>query len=120
MSEPPVIRTEESGTAVSRWTGLGAALRRFGLACAALAAGLGVLATVIALATGHGVSATIAVAYYIVGCLLFLIGTFPTGGFSLLRGTLTKRRPTGVRGEPIFLFGIVLIGLGVIADIYSF
>jgi hypothetical protein len=25
-----------------------------------------------------------------------------------------------LRGEPIFLFGIVLIGLGVIADVYSF
>lgn len=119
MSEPPVTRREEP-LPVSRWTGLGAALTRFGLACAGLAVGLGVLAAVIALATGHGVSATIAVAYYIVGCLLFLIGTFPTGGFSLLRGTVTQRRPTGIRGEPIFLFGIVLIGLGVIADIYSF
>ena len=120
MSEPPVIRTEESGAAVSRWTGFGAALTRFGLACAGLAVGLGVLAAVIALATGHGVAATIAVAYYIAGCLLFLIGTFPTGGFSLLRGTVTKRRPTGIRGEPIFLFGMVLIALGVIADVYSF
>ena len=119
MSEPPVTRRHEPAPE-SRWTGLGAALTRFGLACAGLAIGLGVLATVIALATGHGVSATIAIAYYIVGCLLFLIGTFPTGGFSLLRGTVTQRRPTGIRGEPIFLFGIVLIGLGVIADIYSF
>jgi hypothetical protein len=119
VSEPPVARRHEPAP-MSRWTGLGAALRRFGLACAGLAVGLGVVAAVIALATGHGVSATIAVAYYIVGCLLFLIGTFPTGGFSLLRGTVTRRRPTGIRGEPIFLFGIVLIGLGVIADIYSF
>ncbi len=119
MSEPPVTRRKEQ-LPVSRWTGIGGALTRFGLACAGLAVGLGVLAAVIALATGHGVSATIAIAYYIVGCLLFLIGTFPTGGFSLLRGTVTQRRPTGIRGEPIFLFGIVLIGLGVIADIYSF
>jgi hypothetical protein len=119
VSEPPVTPKHEPAP-VSRWTGLGTALRRFGLACAGLAIGLGVLAAVIALATGHGISATIAVAYYIVGCLLFLIGTFPTGGFSLLRGTVTRRRPTGIRGEPLFLFGIVLIGLGVIADIYSF
>jgi hypothetical protein len=119
MSEPPVTRTEEPA-AVSRWTGLGPALTRFGLACAGLAVGLGTLAAVIALATDHGVASTISVAYYIVGCLLFLIGTFPTGGFSLLRGTLTQRRPTGFRGEPIFLFGIVLIVLGVIADVSSF
>jgi hypothetical protein len=117
MSEPPVPRTEAP---VSRWTGLGAALKRFALACGGLAVGLAVVAVVIALVTDHGVSATIAVAYYIVGCLLFLIGTFPTGGFSLFRGTVTQRRPTGFRGEPYFLFGIVLIGLGVIADVYSF
>ena len=119
MSEPPVTRPEESGAA-SRWTGLGPALARFGLACAGLAIGLGVVAAAIALATDHRVSATIAVAYYMVGTLLFLIGTFPTGGFSLFRGTMTQRRPTGFRGEPIVLFGIVLIALGVIADVYSF
>jgi hypothetical protein len=119
VSDRPASRTEEP-PAGSRWTGLGPALARFGLACAGLALGLGVVATVIGLATGHGVSATIAVTYYIVGTLLFLIGTFPTGGFSLLRGTITQRRPTGFRGEPIFLFGIVLFVLGVIADVYSF
>ena len=108
MSEPQV----------SRWTGLGPALVRFGLACVGLAVGLGLVAVVIALATDRGISATIAVAYYIVGSLLFLIGTFPTGGFSLLRGTMTQRQPTG-RGEPIFLFGLVLLALGVIADFYS-
>jgi hypothetical protein len=120
VSEPPVTRPEESGTAVSRWTGLGPALARFGLACAGLAIGLGVVAAMIALATDHRVPPTIAAVYYIVGTLLFVIGTFPTGGFSLLRGTMTQRRPTGFRGEPIFLFGIVLIALGVIADVYSF
>jgi hypothetical protein len=95
-------------------------LMRFGLACVGLAVGLGLVAVVIALATGHRMATTISVTYYIVGCLLFLIGTFPTGGFSLLRGTMTKRRPTGFRGEPIFLFGLVLLVLGVIADVYSF
>ena len=119
MTEPAAGRTKEP-TPSSRWTGLGPALARFGLACAGLALGLGVIAAVIAIATDHGVSATIAVAYYIVGTLLFLIGTFPTGGFSLLRGTITQRRPTGFRGEPIFLFGIVLFALGVIFDVSSF
>lgn len=118
MSEPPVTRREEPQ--VSRWTGLGPALTRFALGCAGLAIGLGVVGAVIALATDRRVSVAIAVAYYIVGTLLFLIGTFPTGGFSLIRGTMTQRRPTGFRGEPIFLFGLVLIVLGVIADVYSF
>ena len=117
MSKPPVNRTEASA---SRLTGLGAALMRFGLGCAGLAVGLGVVAAVIAIVTDHGISTTIAFVYYVVGCLLFLIGTFPTGGFSLIRGTMTQRHPTGFRGESIFLFGIVLIGLGVVADVYSF
>jgi hypothetical protein len=58
-----------------------------------------------------------AAAYYIVGCLLFLIGMFPSGGFSMVRGTLTRRRPTGARQEPIFLLGLVLIALGILVDI---
>jgi hypothetical protein len=33
---------------------------------------------------------------------------------------MTQRRPTGFRGEPTFLFGIVLIALVVIADVDSF
>jgi hypothetical protein len=119
VTKPPATQTEEPPP-VSRWTGLGPALLHFGLACAGLALGIGVLATVIAILTDHRVSTTIADAYYVVGTLLFLIGTFPTGGFSLLRGTMTQRRPTGFRGEPIFLFGIVLFALGVIADVYSF
>jgi hypothetical protein len=99
---------------------LGPALLRFALACGGLALGLGILAAVIALATHHRVTASIALTYYIVGSLLFLIGTFPSGGFSLLRGGMTRRKPTGIRGEPIFLFGLVLLVLGVIADVYSY
>ena len=118
MSEPPFARTEESPP--SRWTGLGPALARFALICAGLAVLVGVVAAVIALVTDHRVPTTIAVAYYIVGSLLFLIGMSPSGGFSLFRGTMTRRRPTGARKEPIFLLGLVLIGLGIVADIYSF
>jgi hypothetical protein len=66
------------------------------------------------------VTTTISVAYYLVGCLLFLIGVYPTGGFSLVRGTMTRRRPMGAREEPIFLVGVVLVALGVIIDLYSF
>ena len=86
MSEPPVTRPEESGTGVSRWTGLGPALARFGLACAGLAIGLGVVAAVVALATDHRVPATIAAVYYIVGTLLFVIGTFPQAAFRFSAG----------------------------------
>jgi hypothetical protein len=106
--------------APSRWTGLGEALLRFALVCVATAVALGVLAGVIAWLTGHGVTTTISVAYYLVGCLLFLIGVYPTGGFSLVRGTMTRRRPIGARQEPIFLVGVVLVALGVIVDLYSF
>jgi hypothetical protein len=104
----------------SRWTGLGEALLRFALICVAAAVALAAIATVIALLTGHGVTTTISVAYYLVGCLLFLIGVYPTGGFSLVRGTMTRRRPIGAREEPIFLVGVVLVALGVIIDLYSF
>jgi hypothetical protein len=107
-------------TTPSRMTGLAEALLRFALVCVAVAAGLGLLATLIAFATGHRVSNAIAVAYYIVGCILVLIGVFPSGGFSLVRGTMTKRRPTGARQDPTFIVGAVLIALGVLADLYSF
>jgi hypothetical protein len=116
VSEPPVASTEESPP--SRWTGLGPALARFALACAGIAVVLGGLVAAIAFATGHQVSGAVAIAYYIVGCILFLIGTFPSGGFSLVRGTMTRRHPIGARQEPIFIFGLVLIGLGVVADLY--
>jgi hypothetical protein len=117
VSEPPFTPAEDARP--SRWTGFGPALARFALACGAVVVGLGLVALVVALATDRSVSGTIALAYYIVGCLLFLIGTFPTGGFSVVRGTMTRRKPMGIRAEPIFLYSIVLIGLGFIVD-FSF
>jgi hypothetical protein len=96
---------------------MGDALRRFVLSAVAVAVVLGGGAALVAAATGHTVSGTIAAAYYIVGAALFLIGMFPTGGFSVFRGTLTRRRPTGSRQEPVFLLGLVLVALGVVADI---
>jgi len=104
----------------SRWTGLGEALVRFALACVAAAAALAGIAAIFALLTGHDTSASIAVTYYIVGAALFVLGVFPSGGFSLVRGTMTQRRPLGPRDEPIFLVGLVLFGLGVLLDIYPF
>jgi hypothetical protein len=42
---------------------------------------------------------------------------FPTGGYSMIRGTITRRKPTGSRQEPVFLIGIVLIALGIVVDL---
>jgi hypothetical protein len=106
MSEPQV----------SRWTGMGEVLKRIVLATVATALAVGLIGAIIGWASDRGVETMIAVAYYIVGCILFLIGMFPSGGFSMLRGTLTRRRPTGARQEPVFLLGLVLIGLGVLVD----
>jgi hypothetical protein len=102
----------------SRWTGLGEVLKRIVLGALAGAVAVGLLGAVIGWASSRvSISTGIAAAYYLVGSILFLLGMFPTGGFSMIRGTLTRRRPTGSRQEPIFLLGIVLIVLGIIVDI---
>ena len=62
----PVTRNEEP-PAGSRWTGLGRRSYASVSPAPRLAIGLGVVAAVIALVTDHAGSATIAVAYYIVG-----------------------------------------------------
>jgi hypothetical protein len=116
MNESPATQTDEP--AVSRWAGWGEVLRRMLVGTAAAAVAVGLLGAVVAWGAGRGVSSTIAAAYYIIGCLLFLIGMFPSGGFSMVRGTLTRRRPTGARQEPIFLLGLVLIALGVVVDVF--
>ena len=97
-----------------------AAALELGLISTGLAVAVGLLAAVIALISGRNVSSTIALAYYVVGSVLFLIGAFPTGGFSVITGKKTRRRPMGSRQEPVFLSGLVLIALGVLADISNF
>ena len=109
--------TEHQPPEVGRWVGMGEALGRFAIGTAATAVGIGALGAIVAWATDRSVTGGIAGAYYIVGCALFIIGMFPTGGFSMLRGTLTRRRPTGPRQEPFFLIGLILIGLGVLVDL---
>jgi hypothetical protein len=96
------------------------AAAELGLISISLAVAVGLLATLIAVISGHRVSHAISLSYYIVGSVLFLIGAFPTGGFSVLTGKKSRRRPMGSRQEPLFLSGLVLIALGVLADIYSF
>ena len=100
----------------SRRAEIAEAVKKLLLATAAAAVALGLVGAGIAWAAGRGVSTTIAAAYYLVGSAVFLIATIPTGGFSLTRGTLTRRRPLGSRPEPIFLAGLILIGLGVVVD----
>jgi hypothetical protein len=88
------------------------------LGAAAAAIAVGLLGAVIGWASSRvTISTGVAATYYVVGSILFLLGMFPTGGFSMLRGTITRRRPTGARQEPVFLLGIVLIVLGIIVDL---
>ena len=102
---------------VGRWTGMGEALGRLALASVAAAIGVGAIGAIVALVTGHDAAGGMAVAYYLIGTALFLVGTFPSGGFSMIRGTITRRRPTGARQEPVFLIGLALIALGVLLDL---
>jgi hypothetical protein len=101
----------------SRWAGLGEALGRRLIVAAAVALGLGLVGAIVGWATDRGIAATIAVVYYLVGCGLFLVGMIPTGGFSLTRRTMTRRRPMGSRFEPVLLLGLILVGLGVAFDL---
>ena len=96
---------------------MGEALVRFGLQTLAVVVGVCVLGAIFGLATDHSVAGSIAGACYLIGALLFLVGTFPRGGFSMIRGTLTRRKPTGSRQEADFLIGLALIAVGVIFDL---
>jgi hypothetical protein len=79
---------------------------------------VGLVGAIVAWARGRGVNSSIALAYYFVGCIVFLVGSFPTGGFSLARGR-TRRRPMGggAFAAPSMLLGVVLIGVGVAVDL---
>jgi hypothetical protein len=84
---------------------------------AGVALALALLGALIAVAADRDVSSTVAATYYIIGCILFLVGMFPSGGYSLLRGTTTRRRPMGSRFEPTLLLGLALIAVGVVLDL---
>jgi hypothetical protein len=79
---------------------------------------VGLIGAVIAWARGRGINSSIALSYYFVGSVVFLVGSFPTGGFSLFRGR-SRRRPTGGGpfAIPSMLLGAILIGIGVAFDL---
>jgi hypothetical protein len=79
---------------------------------------VGLIGAVIAWARGRGLNSSIALSYYFVGSVVFLVGSFPSGGYSLIRGR-TPRRPTGggAYAVPSMLLGAILIGIGVAFDI---
>lgn len=109
MSEPEPV-------AESRFAGLGESLKIGGLIAIGVGVGVGLIGALIALAADRNYSSSIALSYYLVGCVLFIVGMFPSGGFSMIKGTITRRKPTGAGPKPLLLLGLFLIGLGVIAD----
>jgi hypothetical protein len=96
---------------------MGEALGRFALQTLAAAVAVCAIGALVAVATGHDIAGGIAGACYLVGAALFLIGMFPTGGFSMIRGTITRRKPTGARQEAHFIMGLILIGVGDLFDL---
>jgi hypothetical protein len=78
---------------------------------------VGFVGALVAWIRGRSVDPSIALAYYFVGAIVFLVGSFPTGGFSLARGK-TRRRPMGggAFAKPSMVLGVVLIGVGVLFD----
>lgn len=79
---------------------------------------VGLVGALVAWIRGRGINTSIALAYYFVGAIVFLVGSFPTGGFSLARGK-SRRRPTGggAFAAPSMILGALLIGAGVFVDI---
>ena len=107
---------EPQPAAEGRFAGLGEVLKIGGLVAVGVAVGVGLIGALIALIAGRNYSSTIALSYYLVGCVLFIVGMFPSGGFSMIKGTITRRKPIGAGPKPMMLLGLLLIGLGVIAD----
>ena len=97
----------------------GPGLRATVTAVAAFVVAVGVVAAVVALVRGRSVSGGIAIGYYLTGAIVILIGSAPTGGFSVVRGRWTRRRPTGGGSYALqgVLLGAFLIALGALFDL---
>lgn len=110
--------TEHTPPEAGRWVGMGEVLVRIAIATIGAVVVVGAVGAIIALVAGRNASYGMAIAYYIVGCILVLIALVPTGGYSLMRGTMTRRRPTGARQEPVLLIiGVLLFALGFFFDV---
>jgi hypothetical protein len=64
---------------------------------------------------------SLALGYYILGSVIVLAGSFPSGGIAGMRTRTTERRPTGATGYalPSMLLGAALIGVGTLVDVYK-
>jgi hypothetical protein len=80
---------------------------------------IGAIGAIVALARGGNVAQSIAIAYYVAGCGVLLVGTFPSGGFTRFGSRRGRRSPVGGTGLalPSVLAGSLLIGLGVLFDV---
>ena len=87
------------------------------VAGAVVAAGL--LGGLFALVRGQ-TNTSIALAYYILGCVVVIAGFLPAGGVAGLRARTEQRRPMGASGYALssLLLGAVLVGVGVLVDVY--
>ncbi len=79
---------------------------------------VGALGAVIGWLRGSSVSTAMAYSYYFIGSTVFLVGSVPTGGFSVFRGP-SRRRPTGGGSfaAPAMLIGALLLGTGILLDV---
>jgi len=86
---------------------------------AAFVAVCGLVGAIVALLRGRSVAGGMALAYYLVGSVVIIAGSAPSGGFSLLRGRWSRRRPTGGGSHALqaILLGGLLIGIGVLLDL---
>jgi hypothetical protein len=80
---------------------------------------IGAIGAIVAFARGGNVAQSIAVAYYVVGCVVLLVGSFPSGGFTRFSSRRGPRVPIGGGGLalPSVFAGALLIGLGVLFDV---
>ena len=97
----------------------GVTARLFVLVAAAAIVVAGLLGGLFALVRGQ-TNTSIALAYYILGCVVVIAGFLPGGGAAGLRARTEQRRPTGASGYalPSLLLGAVLVGVGVLVDWY--
>ena len=97
----------------------GHGLRTTAAAVVGLIGIVGLIGAVVALVRGRSVSGGMALGYYLVGSVGILAGSAPRGGFSVLRGRWSQRRPTGSGSYALegIVVGVLLIAVGVLLDL---